>query len=98
MSEYRRLDVSEVGDVTVIRFRDHKIVGDINIQELAQEMFQLIEKVRRETVYAGEASKHALLERLQKSKERSQDAWLEGDSPRHPTQFVQIKALEEELV
>ena len=57
-----------------------------------------IEKVRHETVYAGDASKHALLERLQKSKERSQDAWQEGDSPRHPTQFVQIKALEEELV
>jgi anti-sigma B factor antagonist len=50
MSEYRRLDVSEVGDVTVIRFRDHKIVEDINIQELAQEMFQLIEKDRREKI------------------------------------------------
>ena len=50
MSEYRRLDVSEVGDVTVIRFRDHKIVEDINIQELAQEMFQLVEKDRREKI------------------------------------------------
>jgi anti-sigma B factor antagonist len=36
--------------VTVIRFRDHKIVEDINIQELAQEMFQLIEKDRREKI------------------------------------------------
>jgi anti-sigma B factor antagonist len=50
MSEYRRLDVSEVGEVTVIRFRDHKIVEDINIQELAQELFQLIEKDRREKI------------------------------------------------
>jgi anti-sigma B factor antagonist len=50
MSEYRRLDVTEVGDVTVIRFRDHKIVEDINIQELAQEMFQLVEKDRREKI------------------------------------------------
>jgi anti-sigma B factor antagonist len=50
MSEYRRLDVNEVGDVTVIRFRDHKIVEDINIQELAQEMFQLVEKDRREKI------------------------------------------------
>jgi len=50
MSEYRRLDVSEVGDVTVIRFRDHKIVDDVNIQELAQEMFQLTEKDHREKI------------------------------------------------
>jgi anti-sigma B factor antagonist len=50
MSEYRRLDVIEVGDVTVVRFRDHKIVEDINIQELAQELFQLVEKDRREKI------------------------------------------------
>jgi anti-sigma B factor antagonist len=50
MSEYRRLDVKEVGDVTVIRFRDHKIVEDLNIQELAQEMFQLVEKDRHEKI------------------------------------------------
>ena len=47
MAEYRRLDVSEVGDVTVVRFRDHKIIEDINIQELGQEMFRLIEVERR---------------------------------------------------
>ena len=39
MTAYRRLDVTEVGDVTVVRFRDHKIIEDINIQELGQEMF-----------------------------------------------------------
>ena len=43
MAAYRRLEVNEVGDVTVVRFRDHKIVEDINIQELGSEMFQLIE-------------------------------------------------------
>jgi anti-sigma B factor antagonist len=47
MSGYRRLDVNEVGDVTVVRFRDHKIVEDLNIQELGLEMFQLVEKDRR---------------------------------------------------
>ncbi len=47
MSGYRRLDVKEVGDVTIVRFRDHKIVEDINIQELGQEMFQLVEKDHR---------------------------------------------------
>ena len=39
MATYRRLEVNEVGDVTVVRFRDHKIVEDINIQELGGEMF-----------------------------------------------------------
>ena len=43
MTGYLRLDVNEVGDVTVVRFRDHKIVEDINIQQLGQEMFRLIE-------------------------------------------------------
>ena len=43
MAAYRRLEVNEVGDVTVVRFRDHKIVEDINIQELGSGMFQLIE-------------------------------------------------------
>jgi len=47
MSGYRRLEVSEVGDVTVVRFRDHKIVEDVNIQELGQEMFHLVDKDRR---------------------------------------------------
>jgi len=48
MAEYRRLDVSEVGDVTVVRFRDPKIIEDINIQELGQEMFRLVEEDHRE--------------------------------------------------
>jgi anti-sigma B factor antagonist len=43
MTAYRRLDVNQVGDVTVVRFRDRKIVEDINIQELGQEMFRLVE-------------------------------------------------------
>ena len=43
MAGYRHLDVSEVGDVTVVRFRDHKIIEDINIHELGQELFHLIE-------------------------------------------------------
>jgi len=43
MTAYRRLDVNRVGDVTVIRFRDRKIIEDINIQELGKEMFALVE-------------------------------------------------------
>jgi len=44
MAEYRRLEINEVGDVTVVRFRDKKIIEDINIQELGQELFRLIEE------------------------------------------------------
>jgi len=43
MTKYRHLDVDEVGAVTVIRFHDHKIIEDFNIQELGQEMFHLVE-------------------------------------------------------
>jgi anti-sigma B factor antagonist len=43
MTAYRRFGVNEVGDVTVVRFHDHKIIEDINIQELGQEMFRLVE-------------------------------------------------------
>jgi len=47
MTGYQRLDVNEVGDVTVVRFRDRKIIDDINIQELGQELFRLIETDNR---------------------------------------------------
>ena len=47
MAEYRRLDVNLVGDVTVVRFRDEKIIEDINIQELGRELFQLVEVENR---------------------------------------------------
>src|SRR6516225_3993100 len=53
-----------------------------------------IERVRRETIYAPLAVQQGLRERLRKSKAISRDAWLEGDEPRHPTQFVQIEPLE----
>ncbi|HWY45126.1 MAG TPA: nitrite reductase large subunit NirB [Candidatus Sulfotelmatobacter sp.] len=53
-----------------------------------------IEKVRRETVYAPLAVQQGLRERLRKSKRLARDAWLEGDEPRHPTQFVQIESIE----
>jgi len=56
-----------------------------------------IEKVRKETVYATDAVKLGLRDRLHKSKERSQDAWLEREKPVHPTQFFQIRPLEEAL-
>jgi nitrite reductase (NADH) large subunit len=53
-----------------------------------------IEKVRKETVYAPESIRVALLDRLHKSKARASDAWLEGIEPRTPAQFIPIQALE----
>jgi nitrite reductase (NADH) large subunit len=53
-----------------------------------------MEKIRKETVYAQPAEQKALLRRLQKSKALSKDAWLEREKPVHPTQFVQIQAME----
>ncbi|NLS96388.1 MAG: STAS domain-containing protein [Planctomycetaceae bacterium] len=47
MAAYRRLDVNEVGDVTVVHFRDQKIIEDLGIQELGQELFQLVEVENR---------------------------------------------------
>jgi anti-sigma B factor antagonist len=43
MAVHRRLQVSEVGEVTVVRFVDRKILDEVNIQELGQELFQLVE-------------------------------------------------------
>jgi nitrite reductase (NADH) large subunit len=53
-----------------------------------------IEKIRKETVYAPDAARQGLLERLRRSKDRSYDAWLERDHPVENTQFVQIQPLE----
>lgn len=43
MSDYRRLEINEVGDVTVVQFRDRKIIDDIDIQEAGRELFRLVE-------------------------------------------------------
>jgi nitrite reductase (NADH) large subunit len=53
-----------------------------------------IEKVRKETVYAPDAVRKALLDRLAKSKARATDAWLEGQTPKTATQFTPIRAME----
>jgi len=53
-----------------------------------------IEKIRKETVYATEADKQKLLDRLARSKALAKDAWLEGEAPVSPTQFVQIQPIQ----
>ena len=56
-----------------------------------------IDKVRRETVYAPETVRQGLLDRLKKSKAASRDAWLEGQSPVNPTQFIPLRPIESVL-
>jgi nitrite reductase [NAD(P)H] large subunit len=53
-----------------------------------------IDKVRKDTVYAPEHIRRGLLDRLAKSKALARDAWLEGQAPVHPTQFIPIQAIE----
>ncbi len=43
MANNRRIQVSQVGDVAVVRFVDRKILDEANIQELGQELFRLVE-------------------------------------------------------
>lgn len=43
MAVHRRLEVSEVGDVTIVKFVDRKILDEASIQELGQELFALVE-------------------------------------------------------
>ena len=56
-----------------------------------------IEKVRKDTVYAPEAVRAGLLDRLRKSKARARDPWLEGQRPVNPTQFIPLRPVEEVL-
>ena len=55
-----------------------------------------IEKVRKETVYAPDAAREALLDRLRKSKARARDAWQEGIEPKTPTQFIPLIPIDPE--
>lgn len=47
MAKERRLQVSEVGDVTVIHFRDNRITEELGIQEIGQELADLVEQEGR---------------------------------------------------
>jgi len=43
MSGHRRLEVSKVGDVTVVRFIDRRILDHANIEQIGKELFELVE-------------------------------------------------------
>lgn len=48
MPGHRRLEISEIGDVTVVRFTDRRILDEGNIQEIGTELFDLVEAQKRE--------------------------------------------------
>lgn len=43
MSDYRHISVDHVDDICVVRLLDNRIVDDINIHELGNELFSLVE-------------------------------------------------------
>jgi anti-anti-sigma factor len=47
MPAQRHITVSPIGDITVVRFVHHKIIDDLIIQELGQELFALVEVDKR---------------------------------------------------
>lgn len=46
----RRLDIEDVGDVTVARFIDKKILDENNIQVIGNQMFGLVEEDGRKKI------------------------------------------------
>ena len=47
---HRRIDVSKIGEVTVVKFLDKKILDETNIQELGVELFGLVEQDNRKSI------------------------------------------------
>ena len=47
MTSHHRLEVSEIGDVSVIRFVDRRILDAANIEGLGDELFGLVENDHR---------------------------------------------------
>ncbi len=46
----RRLDIEEVGDVTIARFLDKKILDENNIQMIGNQMFGLVDEDGRKKI------------------------------------------------
>lgn len=47
MADYRRIQVSEKNDITVVHFLDRKILDAGNIKELGKELFALVDEENR---------------------------------------------------
>jgi anti-anti-sigma factor len=60
MLTLKRLDVSDVGDVTIVRFRDREITEACGIEEIGQELFHLVERKNRKKLIVSLASVNIL--------------------------------------
>ncbi len=56
MPELERLDVSDVGDVTIVRFRDRRITDGRGIEEIGQELSRVMETGDRKKLIVSLAS------------------------------------------
>jgi anti-sigma B factor antagonist len=56
MRQKQRLDVSEVGDVTVVRLRDRRITEDRKIDQWAQELYDLVDAEDRKKLLVSLSS------------------------------------------
>lgn len=50
MATHRRIDVTKVADVSVVRFQDKKILDEAGILELGAELFALVEVENRKKI------------------------------------------------
>lgn len=50
MATHRRIEVSKVGDITLVKFVDKKILDEASIQELGVELFSLVEQDNRKAI------------------------------------------------
>ena len=46
----RRLEVEDIGDITVVNFVDKKILDEQNIQVIGEQLFQLVDELGRRKV------------------------------------------------
>jgi anti-sigma B factor antagonist len=46
----RRLEVEDIGDVTVVNFVDKKILDEQNIQVIGEQLFSLVDEVGRKKI------------------------------------------------
>jgi anti-sigma B factor antagonist len=46
----RRLEVEDIGDVTVVNFVDKKILDEANIQAIGEQLFSLVDELGRRKV------------------------------------------------
>ena len=50
MADHRRINVEEIGGVTVARFVDKKILDETNIQNIGSQLFALVEEDGRSKI------------------------------------------------